>query len=101
MPLYSTETQANAIESKTDNEPLCGSEVKNLPQWNPDCSWCYLFVHHAKVNKVSKVLNEKFSVFIHTHIIYKREKNVSKKRNVPRFRGWCLYREIVERYSIS
>ena len=79
MPLYSTETQANAIESKTDNEPLCGSEVKNLPQWNPDCSWCYLFVHHAKVNKVSKVLNEKFSVFIHTHIIYKREKKRIKE----------------------
>lgn len=79
MPLYSTGTQANAIEGKTDNEPLCGSEVKNLPQWGSGCSWCYLFVHHAKVDKVSKVLNEKFNVFIHTHIIYRREKKRIKE----------------------
>lgn len=79
MPLYSTETYANAIESKIDNEPLHGSEVENLPQRNPDCSWCYLFIHHAKTDKVCKVLKEKFNVFIHTHIIYKRKKKHIKE----------------------
>ena len=79
MPLYSTGTQANAIEGKTDNEPLFGSEVKNLPQWGSGCSWCYLFVHPDKVDNVSKVLNETFNVFIHTNIITRREKKSIKE----------------------
>lgn len=87
MPLYSTETHANAIGNKTDNEPLYGSEVENLSQNNSNSSWYYLFVHHAKVDKISKVLNEEFNVFIHTHIIYKREKKRIKEEERPTISG--------------
>lgn len=87
MPLYSTETHANAIGGKTDTEPLYSSEVKNLSQNNPNISWCYLFVHHAKVDKISKVLNKEFNVFIHTHIIYKREKKRIKEEERPTISG--------------
>lgn len=87
MPLYSTETHANAIEGKTDNGPLCGSEVEVLSPNDLNCPWCYLFVHHAKVDKISKVLNEKFNIFIHTHIIYKREKKRIKEEKHPTIAG--------------
>ena len=92
MPLYSTETHANVIGGKTDTEPLYGSEVKNLSQNNPNISWCYLFVHHAKVDKISKVLNEEFNVFIHTHIIYKREKKRIKEEERPTISGLVFVR---------
>ena len=50
MPLYSTDTSSKVIKDKFQNEPQNpGPEEKICPQDNQTNSWCYLFVHYAKV----------------------------------------------------
>lgn len=50
-----------------------GSEKTSYPVRNMPSSWCYLFVHRAKVQQVVHKLREEFTVFIHTSVVYKRE----------------------------
>lgn len=81
MPLYSTEKLTNANEGNTHTGPvLCGPEGEKCAENNGNPSWFYLFVHHSKLEKVNKILNEKFETFIHTTIIYTRkEKRIRKE----------------------
>jgi len=67
MPLYSTDTSSKVIKDKVQNEPQNpGPEEKICPQDSPTNSWCYLFVHHAKVETINEKLILKFKTFIHT-----------------------------------
>ncbi len=50
-------------------------------------SWFYLFVHHAKLERMKKKIEEKFRVFIHTRIVYIRDKNKIKKEERPSVSG--------------
>lgn len=76
MPLDSTGTQSNAVESNLENGPeiISSPEVRKCTEIKEVTSWCYLFVHHTKVEYVSKELAENhFHFFIHKTIVYKRE----------------------------
>lgn len=71
MPLYSTDTSSKVIKDKVQNEPQNpGPEEKICPQDSQTNSWCYLFVHHAKVETINEKLILKFKTFIHKSIAY-------------------------------
>lgn len=50
-------------------------------------TWCYLFVHHTKVERVNEKLKERFNTFIHKSIVYKQVKNHVKKEERPTISG--------------
>ena len=50
-------------------------------------TWCYLFVHHTKVERVNEKLKERFNTFIHKSIVYKQVKNRVKKEERPTISG--------------
>lgn len=56
-------------------------EVKEYTEAKEMASWCYLFVHHSKVETVCKRLEkERYPVFVHRSVVYKREnKRIIKK----------------------
>lgn len=89
MPLYSTGIQTNANESElyTGSEVISDPEVKTCSKSKEETGWSYLFIHHAKVEYVSKKLEERFRIFIHRTIIYKREKKKIKKDERPTISG--------------
>lgn len=89
MPLYSTVTLTNAIEGKFCSEPTAmgGSEVGKRACEKEITSWCYLFVHHAKVNIILKKLETQFTTFVHTRIIYRRENKHIRKDERPTISG--------------
>lgn len=80
MSLYSSETCANAVGNKhiTEQEQIA-AEVELCAESKSGQSWCYLFVHHAKVNTVSTLLEQKFKVFIHKSIVYTRKNKQIQK----------------------
>lgn len=89
MPLYSTEAQTNA-RGRTEDEaeifPV--SEVKVYSENIKTTSWCYLFIHHNKVELVSRILERKhYPVFVHKSIAYKREKKRVRKEERPTISG--------------
>ena len=68
MSLYSTETQPNAMGGKAENGPetISDPKVKKYTGNKEITSWCYLFIHHAKVETVSKKLQtEQYRIFVH------------------------------------
>lgn len=75
MPLDSTDTSSKAGEGKFKNGPNSGNgaEVKLCTSDKAGSSWVYLIIHHTKVNVVVKKIEEKFNVFIHKTIVYRRE----------------------------
>lgn len=88
MTLDSTGTSANAVDSKPDNEPTTiGPEVRNCPDVKEDLCWSYLFIHHAKVDKIEERLKKDFRTFVHTTIIYKRENAHVRKTEHPTISG--------------
>ena len=89
MPLYSTGTQTKAGVGKLDNglEIISNPEVKNCAEIKEAASWCYLFIHHTKVEAVSRKLEEKYRVFIHKSIVYKRENKRIRKEEQPTISG--------------
>lgn len=89
MPLYSTGTQTNAGVGKQDNglEHVSNPEVKECTEIRQTTSWCYLFIHRAKVEAVSRKLEEKYQVFIHKSIVYKRENKRIRKEERPTISG--------------
>lgn len=88
MPLYSTDTSSKVIKDKVQNEPQNpGPEEKICPQDSPTNSWCYLFVHHAKVETINEKLILKFKTFIHKSIAYKRGKSHVRKTERPTISG--------------
>ena len=88
MSLDSTGTLTNATDGKTDNEAKLKyvSEVEFLPE-NEASSWCYLFIHHTKIDIVNRRLIRNFPTFIHTSICYKRENKHIKKEERPTISG--------------
>ena len=88
MSLDSTGTLTNATDGKTDNEAKLKyvSEVEFLPE-NEVNSWCYLFIHHTKIDIVNRRLIRNFPTFIHTSICYKRENKHIKKEERPTISG--------------
>ena len=88
MSLDSTGTLTNATDGKTDNEAKLKyvSEVEFLPE-NEANSWCYLFIHHTKIDIVNRRLIRNFPTFIHTSICYKRENKHIKKEERPTISG--------------
>lgn len=89
MPLYSTGTQANAEGGQLKNGAAAnaGPEVEKRPARKEGRDWCYLFVHHAKVEAVCKVLEKHYSLFIHKILIYKREHKHIRKQEYPTISG--------------
>lgn len=89
MPLYSTGTQTNAGVGKPYNgrEPVSGPEVAICARTEEAASWCYLFIHHARVDAVCKVLKRRYPVFIHKHIVYRRENKRILKEEQPTVSG--------------
>lgn len=76
MPLYSTGTQTNAGAGKQDNGQglVLDPEVEACAEAeDASPSWCYLFIHHAKVDAVCKFMQREYPVFVHKSIIYRRE----------------------------
>lgn len=49
--------------------------------------WCYLFIHHTKVESVSRKIKENFPIFIHKSIVYKRENKRIRKEERPTISG--------------
>lgn len=87
MPLYSTGTQTNARgETKNAAEMVSGTEGEKV-YGNKVTSWCYLFVHHRKVDMVSDILQKNYPVFVHKSIVYKRENKHIKKSEKPTISG--------------
>lgn len=91
MPLYSTDILSKAMNSDNYNESKSlGAEVKECAI-NEDkderLSWCYLFVHHTRVNFISESLKQQFNVFIHTSTVYRKEKGHIVKHERPTISG--------------
>lgn len=89
MPLYSTETQTNAGVGKRDSgqEFIPGPEVAVCAETEEAHSWCYLFIHHARVDAVCKVLEKQYPVFIHKSITYRRENKRIRQEEKPTVSG--------------
>lgn len=90
MSLYSTETQPNAMGGKAENGPetISDPEVKKYTGNKEITSWCYLFIHHAKVETVSKKLQtEQYRIFVHKSIVYKRGNKRIKKEEQATISG--------------
>lgn len=89
MPLYSPETQTNpGGETKNGAEMFFGLEGEKCTEANTITSWCYLFVHHRKVDMVSDILQKKhYPVFVHRSVVYKRESKRIKKSEKPTISG--------------
>lgn len=50
-------------------------------------SWCYLFIHHSKVDAVCTVLKRQYPVFIHKSIIFRRENRRIRREEKPTVSG--------------
>lgn len=90
MSLYSTETQPNAMGGKAENGPetISDPKVKKYTGNKEITSWCYLFIHHAKVETVSKKLQtEQYRIFVHKSIVYKRGNKRIKKEEQATISG--------------
>lgn len=70
------------------SERFSEPEVKKCAVANDTASWCYLFVHHCKVETVSKRLEKDgFTVFVHKSVVYKREKKRIVENEQPTISG--------------
>lgn len=89
MTLYSIGTQTNA-RGKNENGPkrIFDPEVEICARTKEETSWCYLFIHHTKVDTVSKILQKrKYRVFVHKSIVYRRENKKIRKEEQPTISG--------------
>lgn len=87
MPLYSTDIQSKATGQCYDAD---NSKESAEGEMLPDCgvtSWCYLFVHHARLNLINRLLNKKFKTFIHKTTIYKKSAKRIKEEKIPTISG--------------
>ncbi len=89
MPLYSTGTQTNAGAGKQDNGQgsISAPEVAVCVETRETSSWCYLFVHHAKVDAVCKVLEKEYPVFIPKSITYRQDGKRIRREEKPSVSG--------------
>lgn len=75
MPLYSTDIQSKATGQHYDADNNKESAEREVLLDSGVTSWCYLFVHHAKLNLTERLLNKKFKTFIHKTTVYKKNVN--------------------------
>lgn len=93
MTLYSTGSQSKTTRSRLNGEleMIPSPEVENGLQdksETSDTSWCYLFIHHTKVETIAKKLErEGYRIFIHKNIIYKKENKQIRKELQPTVSG--------------
>lgn len=87
MSLDSTDTFSNVMKDTFGNETnTLGSEEKHILRHRTS-SWCYLFVHHTKVESVAERVEKAFNVFIHKSIRYTREKGHVRSEEQPTISG--------------
>ena len=88
MPLYSSGAQSKA-ECKFDNgiEVISAPEEKVCAYAEEREPWSYMFIHHRKVDMVSRILEKKnYTVFVHRSVVEKREENLlqrSERQTIP------------------
>ena len=69
MPLYSTDVHSKAVGQPCD----AGGAAPAEGGVEPGAPWCYLFVHHARVAHVDRLLGARFKTFVHKTVTYKKE----------------------------
>lgn len=62
-------------------------EVRSLSKGKGGANWCYLFIHHTKVNAVNEKLKERYCTFIHKSVVYKRKNKRITKDEKPTVSG--------------
>lgn len=89
MSLLSIETQTTARVGKhgNGNETIHGPEVAVCAGADESVSWCYLFIHHSRVDAVCKILENRYPVFIHKSIVYRRENKRIRQEEKPTVSG--------------
>ena len=87
MPLYSSDVHSKAMGQR-DNEVVSYAATEEDVSVRDTCmSWCYLFVHHAKVDLMEKILSKRFKTFIHKTTIYKNENKHIREQERPTISG--------------
>lgn len=101
--VYSSVTLTNVMGDNISNGTgqALVSEVRGLSKGKGGANWCYLFIHHTKVNAVNEKLKERYCTFIHKSVVYKRKTNVSQKMRSQLYPVSFLYREKVMTYNPS
>lgn len=68
---------------KSDSE----EKFSSFPSKSDRPDWCYLFIHHTKVEVVQEWLQKRFNVFIHKSIRYKNDSKRVVKDERPTISG--------------
>lgn len=91
MPLYSTEAQTDAKGQGEDvATTIVGAKGRLYPEPNRPATttWCYMFVHHRKVEIVRGLLQQRHHpVFVHMSIVYRRQDKHIRKIEKPTISG--------------
>lgn len=85
MKLDSTESLSIA-GGKINDGQTCNSvsEEKKCPN---ESDWCYMFVHHTKVEQTSAIMREKFNVFVHRTTTFVKNRAKVVKQEKPTISG--------------
>ena len=86
--VYSSVTLTNVMGDNISNGTgqALVSEVRGLSK-GKGANWCYLFIHHTKVNAVNEKLKERYCTFIHKSVVYKRKNKRIAKDEKPTISG--------------
>ena len=89
MSLDSTENFSIAYGGNVDNEPFQTNdpELEFCPLGDGISSWCYLYVHHFRVDSVVERISKEFNVFIHKTTVFKRKKSHVREEEHPTISG--------------
>ena len=89
MSLDSTENFSIACGGNVDSEPFQTNdpELEFCPLGDGISSWCYLYVHHSRVDSVVERISKEFNVFIHKTTVFKRKKSHVREEEHPTISG--------------
>lgn len=89
MPLYSSDTPAEAEEGMIQNGPeqMTVPEKNLCPEAHAELPWSYLFVHYRRTELVRDVIEKKFPVFVHTSLRYRRGDKRKQGKERPTISG--------------
>ncbi len=84
MPLDSSDTLIGAAEGKLEDEQdkACTEREACVA-----LSWCYLRLRHTQMEEVNNSLSRSFPTFVHTNIVYHREKKGVSSEERPTIPG--------------
>lgn len=87
--VYSSVTLTNVMGDNISNGTgqALVPEVRGLSKGKGRANWCYLFIHHTKVNAVNEKLKERYCTFIHKSVVYKRKNKRITKDEKPTISG--------------